>query len=299
MYYCYLLRSQQTPTSKATYIGFSTHPEQRLRQHNGEIVAGARKTSRFRPWVHVAIIGGFPNKVVALQFEWQWQHPTKSRIVGNDSKTPTKCGYKHVLSNLSTLLSNRLWKRLNLTVSFANQTYVEEFKALHRHGDMFLVELIDYEKLNQEAKKAVQQPGPPSASICKRCRKSLESSTLWFWSCKQCQSCSHLQCAAREAKTECIIPHVVECSTCTHTCSWSSVVTQAQRYSIIGASEGSALLDASTIGDTNEVLGLSQASATEIVTDNGIPIVGTQDIINLASSSEGDSSDGEDGMELS
>lgn len=79
-YYCYLIRSLAKPNSKTTYIGFTTNPTKRIRQHNGEITCGAFKTIRLRPWQFICVVGGFPNKYVALQFEWQWQCNQKSRF---------------------------------------------------------------------------------------------------------------------------------------------------------------------------------------------------------------------------
>ena len=80
-FYCYLLQSNQTKNSSRSYIGFTTNPQRRIRQHNGEITLGAKKTLKHRPWKYILIISGFPNKIVALQFEWQFQHPFESRIV--------------------------------------------------------------------------------------------------------------------------------------------------------------------------------------------------------------------------
>ncbi|KAF9484519.1 hypothetical protein BDN70DRAFT_127777 [Pholiota conissans] len=78
-YACYLLKSIQTPQSNAVYIGSTPSPPRRIRQHNGEISAGARKTQRKRPWVMQMIVHGFPSRLAALKFEWAWQHPHKSR----------------------------------------------------------------------------------------------------------------------------------------------------------------------------------------------------------------------------
>jgi structure-specific endonuclease subunit SLX1 len=78
-FYVYVI----TPTSperrlKTTYVGFTTDPAHRLRQHNGELQGGARRTLKHRPWEFVAIVEGLPSKRVALQLEWALQHPRRS-----------------------------------------------------------------------------------------------------------------------------------------------------------------------------------------------------------------------------
>ena len=68
MVYC--LQSKAVAKSTATYIGFTVNPYRRLRQHNGEVSAGARRTSQCQPWRFIAIVCGFPAHVAGLQFEW-------------------------------------------------------------------------------------------------------------------------------------------------------------------------------------------------------------------------------------
>lgn len=51
------------------YVGASTDPRRRLRQHNGEIVGGGRYTSKHRPWELRAVWGPFPDQSTALKAE--------------------------------------------------------------------------------------------------------------------------------------------------------------------------------------------------------------------------------------
>ena len=78
---CYLLRSMKPAARGKTYIGYTVSPWRRLRQHNGEVKGGARKTRFSRPWEMIGFVHGFSSQIAALQFEWAWQHPTKSRFL--------------------------------------------------------------------------------------------------------------------------------------------------------------------------------------------------------------------------
>ncbi len=74
MHSCYIIQSQ---TTNRLYIGYTIDFFHRLRQHNGEIVGGAKKTSKGRPWKPICIILGFYEKSSALRFEYRLQHPKK------------------------------------------------------------------------------------------------------------------------------------------------------------------------------------------------------------------------------
>ena len=80
-HFCYLLRSRNPRWPRSTYIGYTVDPANRLREHNGEISGGAKRTHGKRPWEMVLLVAGFPNAKAALQFEWAWQHPLRSRKV--------------------------------------------------------------------------------------------------------------------------------------------------------------------------------------------------------------------------
>ena len=78
-YGVYLLASLHPSHARSAYIGFTVNPPRRIRQHNGEVKGGAWKTHRKRPWEMQLVLHGFPSQVVALQFEWAWQQPLKSK----------------------------------------------------------------------------------------------------------------------------------------------------------------------------------------------------------------------------
>lgn len=78
---CYILQSLNPKHQHATYVGITNNMTKRIRQHNGEIVGGAKKTSKKRPWGIVGIFFGFADKTTVLQFEWRIHHPPNSRMV--------------------------------------------------------------------------------------------------------------------------------------------------------------------------------------------------------------------------
>jgi predicted GIY-YIG superfamily endonuclease len=52
-----------------TYVGVSTDPERRLREHNGEKAGGARSTRPGRPWAIARILGPYSDRAAAQRAE--------------------------------------------------------------------------------------------------------------------------------------------------------------------------------------------------------------------------------------
>lgn len=86
-FYVYLLESS---CKHATYVGATTDPDRRLRQHNKELAGGAVATgtrvARGEHWTRVCHIAGFPTWNAALQFEWRFKQITR-RIPASLAKT--------------------------------------------------------------------------------------------------------------------------------------------------------------------------------------------------------------------
>ena len=117
-WYCYILKSNNPLKKNHTYNGSTNNLVRRLRQHNGEIVGGAKKTKIMQPNEFFCIISGFETQIEALQAEWRIKHPTKSKkrpsqyngIVGrleslniilNDTVFTSKCTKKITDYNLT------------------------------------------------------------------------------------------------------------------------------------------------------------------------------------------------------
>jgi predicted GIY-YIG superfamily endonuclease len=78
-YYCYIIRSTNPDFSNSTYNGSTNNLIRRLRQHNRELVGGAKATGGKGPWVYMAIWDGFESHREALSCEWRIKHPTNSK----------------------------------------------------------------------------------------------------------------------------------------------------------------------------------------------------------------------------
>jgi putative endonuclease len=67
-YFVYILRST---VAVRTYVGMTSDVARRLRQHNGELVGGARYTRIGRPWAVALVMGPYDTRSIACRVEWR------------------------------------------------------------------------------------------------------------------------------------------------------------------------------------------------------------------------------------
>ncbi len=103
-YYCYILYTSNAFYSNNTYNGSTNDLKRRIRQHNGELVGGAKSTSNKGPWEYLAVISGFETHKEALSCEWRIKHPTNKKL------RPKKyCGVEGRVKSLNLVLGLDKW----------------------------------------------------------------------------------------------------------------------------------------------------------------------------------------------
>ena len=242
-FYCYLLRSVNPKHPHSTYIGFTVDPKRRIRQHNGEIVNGAKRTKRRRPWKMIGLVCGFTTKVSALQFEWAWQHPRRSRALKNH-KLKRGRGYGFQVLVLEKLLSSTPWKTFPLRVYFFETKDflgVEVCNRLQKLGHVvdvcFGKDLNDvYETLSEKEK---QEDENSSAIILTKkafemmCPICYKAGSLCWTSCPKCDTKAHVTCFSKSMLEDRspldLIPQKGKCFKCSKTIYWSRLVGNACR----------------------------------------------------------------------
>ena len=144
-YYCYIIRSLNIDFQNSTYNGSTNNLVRRLRQHNREIVGGAKATSGKGPWVYIAIWEGFQTHKEALSCEWRIKHPTNSK-----KRPPQYNGINGRIKSLNLLISLDCWtnKSSGMICGLEYNLYVDEN----------LIRLVDLEikKPNLHIKKLIE-----------------------------------------------------------------------------------------------------------------------------------------------
>lgn len=140
-FFCvYCLFSEAEKMKGRCYIGFTPTPKRRLRQHNGEIVGGARRTKRGVPWRMGCFVYGFPTKIAGLKFEYIWTYPTKSKYVGvlrsPGRRIVKPITFNYAMDALSTVLSTPFYINQPLSINFLHYDLFMKYKSLFKHHDV-------------------------------------------------------------------------------------------------------------------------------------------------------------------
>ncbi|KAL4167928.1 hypothetical protein KRP22_011335 [Phytophthora ramorum] len=191
---CYLLTPVQAPQRlRCTYVGFTVAPARRIRQHNGELAAGAKRTRKNRPWEMVAVVHGFPSKFRALQFEWVWQHPSVSKLTRNHLEflrgsrgLGAPRSVKRKVVEMLEMVNLDPWKTLNLTVSFTTDEVHDIARTLGGR----------YSAAKCDTRALITFADVTSTCNCFVCESTVEDSLEDAVGCYHdgCDMCCHPEC---------------------------------------------------------------------------------------------------------
>lgn len=174
------------------------------------------------------IVSGFPNKIVALQFEWQLQHPAESRIVrAQGVRVSHPKGWQGKLSLLACVLQTHLWKQLNLKLNFICHDAYDWFLQ-SRRGTSFVEAIAT--KLD-DIQFAKEKPPEQLLEPCGIC--STYGGMQWV--CDNCQKNQHLSCTAKatissESVSFSFVPTNGTCQACQTQYTWISIVKATYQY---------------------------------------------------------------------
>lgn len=79
----------------------------------------------------ILIVHGFPNNILALQFEWTWQHPKESRHLKNIQslfrRKNLESYFEYNFRILCEMFRIGPWKRLPLVIRWLSPEFVRPF----------------------------------------------------------------------------------------------------------------------------------------------------------------------------
>ncbi|KAJ8907746.1 hypothetical protein NDN08_007852 [Rhodosorus marinus] len=217
---CYLLESDapERGSKGRTYIGFTTNPRRRLRQHNGELLRGGAKSTRaHRPWKMLLVVHGFRCQVQALQFEWAWQHPRSAKRIQT-----SRAGKNRRLKALEDLLKNQPWASIPLNVTFVDD-HEQMLSAIFEIPTHMRMDVAPIDSISRTPES--NNPGPASSkmgsdSIC------CADESLRIWLCSKCGATNHLRCSAMRATMGRgkLVPDIGWCFDCIEGFEWAEIL---------------------------------------------------------------------------
>jgi structure-specific endonuclease subunit SLX1 len=80
--FVYIIKGTNTNNKIKYYIGYTNNPIRRIRQHNCELVGGAKATKGYK-WEYCGLITNFRDNIEGLQIEWRLKHSTKKTGIIN------------------------------------------------------------------------------------------------------------------------------------------------------------------------------------------------------------------------
>jgi structure-specific endonuclease subunit SLX1 len=201
-----------------------------LRQHNGEITGGAKKTSKHRPWEIAMVVHGFPTKFTAFQFEFSWQKPHGSRHFKDPGFVSSGPGLKTKLKILRAMIDLNHFNRWPLKLHFCSESVYNLFQKLEsvpQHIKVTQGPITCLQYIESTIETKVSDTGG-CCSLCDDTGLVLDDCLVCTNS--QCEMKSHIICLAKyllyfdNSSVRKLIPLFGECPICETTLKWGDMI---------------------------------------------------------------------------
>ncbi|ETV70917.1 hypothetical protein H257_13669 [Aphanomyces astaci] len=238
---CYLLTpADPKKHMRMSYIGFTVSPKRRIRQHNGELVQGAKKTFKHRPWEMLLVVYGFPTKELALQFEWVWQHPYNSRFTKptmGHLKTDKSLGpmrsIQRKVRELHLVLNLAPWSDLSLTLSYTSHDMLEWSRTLNAFRLPPVMRTVCSPLDDLPTTTSDDDADDDAAIKCDECSQPIACRDEPMLHCyvNSCAMKCHVACLSKRFQAHhenlAFVPQVGTCPLCLNELTWSRLLTEA------------------------------------------------------------------------
>ncbi|XP_014294246.1 structure-specific endonuclease subunit slx1 [Halyomorpha halys] len=230
--YCvYILQSRNIRYIGRIYIGFTVNPNRRIKQHNAGVAhGGANKTNHKGPWEMVLVIHGFPHEILALRFEWAWQHPFLSRRLKQvKKKILHESQLSYHLRILNEMLQTGPWARLPLHVQWLRESLMTEIDP---KSYLYFISYPSgipgvYSVKSIPTTQKVLPPIDSPLNLCFSCDQYICSTKSLICPNLGCNKSFHVECLAKYflVNEHEVIPLKGNCPSCNEDLIWCDVIS--------------------------------------------------------------------------
>jgi hypothetical protein len=174
----------------------------------------------------ILFVSGFTGRQSALQFEWAWQHPTRSTKL-QFSKSPT--GISGQLRVLKSLLLVPPWNQESLCITFTSEMNRKQvLKVWDGEAPVHVRTTVhSLEEIARKIKCSGEDDFVQNCAIC--LNREISSNGYEFIACPGCGDSVHVLCLAQEFATEDrLIPNRAQCSGCGDEFTWKEWISDKQ-----------------------------------------------------------------------
>jgi predicted GIY-YIG superfamily endonuclease len=133
--FVYVIKGVNSSNKIKYYIGYTTNIQRRIRQHNRELIGGAKATRGYK-WEYCAIISNFRDNIEGLQIEWRLKYSTKKRNITDRFNS----FFKYIDLHLNASPKN--FPMLKKPILYININLLPKKQSLNKPNNIIIINTI-------------------------------------------------------------------------------------------------------------------------------------------------------------